>query len=223
VLVDDEHVHLAAFREVLHPLGIRVSEADYTAKYLGYDDIGAFRAILSDHGHTFDDAQILALVEAKKPKYLALAQVQLATFPGGGELLLRLAGAGATIGIVSGALRDEIELGLQVLQARHAVRFIVSAEDTRACKPDPEGYLLGLAHLAHYAGPIATRRTLVIEDSLAGIAAARAAQLPCVAVAHSYLEAKLLQAGATCVVPGIADITDELLADLSSRLYATHT
>jgi beta-phosphoglucomutase len=137
VLVDDELVHLAAYRDVLRPLGISLSEEDYSAKYLGFDDVGAFRAILLDHGLPADDARVRELVIAKKPEYLRRAQHELKTFPGAGELLRSLSASGAVVGIVSGALRDEIHLGLQVLDAVSAVRFIVSAEDTRACKPDP--------------------------------------------------------------------------------------
>jgi beta-phosphoglucomutase len=71
VLVDDEHVHLAAFRDVLAPLGVSVTDEDYGAKYLGYDDVGAFRAILTDAGRPPSDAEIRALVDAKKPAYMA--------------------------------------------------------------------------------------------------------------------------------------------------------
>jgi beta-phosphoglucomutase-like phosphatase (HAD superfamily) len=52
VLVDDENVHLEAFRDVLGPLGIDLEEADYWEKYLGFDDAGAFRAVLVDAGRT---------------------------------------------------------------------------------------------------------------------------------------------------------------------------
>ena len=42
VLVDDESVHLAAFRDALAPLGIGLTDEAYVEKYLGYDDRGAF-------------------------------------------------------------------------------------------------------------------------------------------------------------------------------------
>lgn len=218
VLVDDEDVHLAAFRDVLHPLGITLSDQDYNARYLGFDDVGAFRAILQDHHQPASDARIAELVQAKKPLYLARAQQQLKLFEGAGALLTRLARRGAIIGVVSGALRAEIELGLERLGATDAVRFIVSAEDTQACKPDPEGYLIGKRKLAELA--LQTPHTVVIEDSLAGIAAARAADLPCIAVAHSYPEAELQAAGATRVVPRIADITEQLLLELAPLAHA---
>lgn len=105
------------------------------------------------------------------------------------------------VGIVSGALRDEIELGLDVLGVRDLVAFVISAEDTKEGKPDPEGYRLGLARLGTEA--------VVIEDSVAGVQAAKAAGLRCVAVGHSYPEAELRAAGADVVRGKIADLCDE--------------
>jgi beta-phosphoglucomutase-like phosphatase (HAD superfamily) len=66
VLVDDERLHLAGFNEVLAPFGVRVSDEDYDARYIGYDDRGAFRAMLADHGLPCDDARVAALIEAKR-------------------------------------------------------------------------------------------------------------------------------------------------------------
>ena len=218
VLVDDEQVHLAAFRDVLSPLGITIGDEDYNARYLGFDDVGAFRAILADHHQPASDARVAGLVAAKKPNYLRRAKHELNVFEGAGELLRRLADQGAVIGIVSGALRDEITLGLSRLNAADAVSFVVSAEDTQACKPDPEGYRIGKQRLAAITS--ASPHTVVIEDSLAGIAAAQAAELPCIAVAHSYPESELQTARASLVLPRIADLTDGALAELATRLYA---
>lgn len=217
VLVDDEHVHWAAFAEVLRPMGIEMTQADYWDKYLGFDDLGAFRAALLDHGREAPESEIRRLLELKKPAYLRMAQTQLKGFDGAGALLRQLSMAGATIGIVSGALHDEIELGLAVLNASAAVKFIVSAEDTQASKPDPDGYLIGKEKLSAIAGTDAVAHALVIEDSMAGIEAALGAGLPCLAVAHSYDEAQLRKAGAIDVVSRIADITPEFLRQLAER------
>jgi len=218
VLVDDEAVHLAAFRDVLGPIGVSITDAEYQSKYLGFDDVGAFRAILEDHALPADASRVAALVEAKKPRYLERAKRELLTFPGAGALLNRLAESGATIGIVSGALRQEIELGLRVLGATSSVAFVVSAEDTTACKPDPEGYCIGLAKLRELVGTEPARRVLVVEDSLAGIEAARAAKIACLAVAHSYQADELYRAGPTQVVAKLGDIDDALLAALATRV-----
>ena len=75
--------------------------------------------------------------------------------------------------IVSGALRDEIELGLAVLGRDAVVLAIVSAEDAPHSKPDPEGYLLGIAAARGRVGQRSAEQALVIEDSLAGVEAAK--------------------------------------------------
>jgi beta-phosphoglucomutase len=219
VLVDDEHVHLEAFRDALQPLGLRLSEEEYVARYLGYDDRGAFRAILVDRGLAPTDAQIAALIEAKKPHYRARAERELRTFAGASELVRRRASAGPAA-VVSGALRDEIALGLQVLGVAQHIEHVVAAEDTQACKPDPEGYLLGLEYLARKLGPEVARRALVIEDSVAGVQAAKSAGLACAAVTHSYARELLIEAGADLVVDSLDALTDERLAEAFDALHA---
>src|SRR5690606_40391572 len=78
------------------------------------------------------------------------------------------------VAVVSGALRDEIDFGLSHLQVQQHVGRIVAAEDTTASKPDPEGYRIALAWVADQLGASAAALSLVIEDSPAGIEAARA-------------------------------------------------
>lgn len=218
VLVDDERLHLAAFQDALAPLGVHVSEADYWEKYLGFDDAGAFEAILLDAGKPAPADAVTALIVAKKPLYLARARAELVGFPGGAVLLKECAAAGPVI-IVSGALRDEIELGLEVLGVRDNVLAIVSAEDAPRSKPDPQGYLKGMDILRAHGVADPTKAAFVIEDSVSGVEAAKAAGLLCVGVCHSYPEAALIQAGADCVVEKIAQLSAAVLRDLyeSSR------
>jgi HAD superfamily hydrolase (TIGR01509 family) len=220
VLVNDEVVHFETFREVLAaaPWTVALSEHDYLHRYLGFDDAGAFRAILEDAGQKPSGAQIAELIEAKRPLYMARARQALPTFAGAAELIQRRAAAGPAL-VVSGALRDEIELGLEVLGVRSSILHIVAAEDTTACKPDPEGYLLGIQWLAARGQEAAARRGLVIEDSLAGVEAAKAAGLPCIGVTHTYSRDELSKAGCDAVVDSLVGIDDALLTALFHRLY----
>jgi len=218
VLIDDEHVHLAAFREVLGPLGIEVGEREYFARYIGYDDVGMFRAILEDWKLSSDDATVRRLVDAKRPVYRKLAEQGLKGFAGAAELVRRRALAGP-VGIVSGALRDEILMGLETLSVKDCVSAIVAAEDMGAPKPDPAGYLRGIEALAGLTGVEAARRALVIEDSLAGIEAAKRAGLHCVAVAHSYPVDELEAGGADLVVRTLGELDEQRLGELYRRLH----
>lgn len=218
VLVNDEVVHFETFREVVAGLGVTLTEHDYLHRYLGFDDAGAFRAILEDAGRSPSAEQLAELIDAKRPLYMTRARQHLPTFPGAAELVRRRAAAGPAL-VVSGALRDEVELGLEVLGVRAAIQHIVSAEDTQACKPDPEGYLIAIRHLSDQGREAAARRALVIEDSLAGVQAAKAAGLPCIGVTHTYSHDELLGAGADAAVPSLGALDDQLLTTLFHRLY----
>ena len=144
VLVDDEEIHFEAFAEVLRGQDVEVSREAYWKEYLGYDDVGGFEAMLRDAGRSVSRKEIDELVEAKKPVYLRLAGSDLSTFPDAAKVCAARAAAGPVV-IVSGALRDEIELGLDVLGVRDLVLGIVAAEDTAQSKPDPDGYRQGIA------------------------------------------------------------------------------
>jgi beta-phosphoglucomutase len=218
VLVDDEHVHLEAFRDAVRPLGLTISDQEYWDEYLGFDDVGAFTALLRKAGLDASLPRVLDLVEAKRPLYMARAETALKAFPGAAALVRRQAARGP-VGVVSGALRDEIEFGLVQLGVADVVRHITSAEDTAASKPDPEGYRLGIEWLLESLSLEQAQRALVIEDSLDGIAAAKAAGLPVVAVAHSYGRAELESSGADMVVATIGQIDDAKLTQLYQELY----
>jgi beta-phosphoglucomutase-like phosphatase (HAD superfamily) len=106
------------------------------------------------------------------------------------------------VGIVSGALDAEIRYGLERMGVLDCIAFVVSAESCVDSKPDPEGYLLALERVERGT------RAVVVEDSLAGVQAGKAAGLRVAAVAHSYLASDLALAGADVVVPDIGALTD---------------
>lgn len=219
VLVDDERVHWAAFLDVLGPMGIDISESEYWERYLGFDDAGAFRAILSNRGRDAAKSTVEQLVNAKRPRYLERARLELRAFEGAPELVRSLSERGALMGIVSGALRDEIALGLGTLGIADCMSFVIAAEDTPQSKPDPECYREGYRRLSALVDSLQRDECLVVEDSLSGIESALGAGLPCLAVAQSYPDDELRRAGAMAVVERIGDITPELLDTLAQGVH----
>jgi beta-phosphoglucomutase len=218
VLVDDEHVHLEAFRDAVKPLGLSITDQEYWDEYLGFDDVGAFTAILNKAGLDASRGRVIALVEAKRPLYMERAKLSLKSFAGASELVRRRALVGP-VGVVSGALHDEIAFGLQHLGVSAVVGRVIAAEDTAASKPDPEGYRLGIEWLLESLSLEKVQQSLVIEDSLDGIAAAKAAGLPVIAVAHSYGRQELEASGADLVLDTIAQVDDAQLLHLYQKLY----
>lgn len=200
VLVDDERVHFAAFREILARHGIALDERTYVERYLAFDDATAFRTMFHEAGIEPEPALIEACVAEKLPIYLAAVEHDLVLFPGAFDLLRACAKAGP-VAIVSGALRTEIDLALSRAGITDEVREIVAAEDVAACKPDPAGYVEALRRLG-----VGGDDAVVIEDSLAGIAAARAAGCIVVGVAHSYPIDALRAAGAHEAVAHVREL-----------------
>ncbi len=189
VIVDDEPLHLELFRKILLEEGIFLSDEDYHEKYLGYDDRTCFIEVLCDNSRTpdaADDLFIQDLIDRKAEYYRQAIQERMLLFPGVVALVRRSA-AEFPLAIASGALRSEIELVLQRGELRDCFGVIVAAEDVSACKPDPEGYLKALEMLnATLATKIEAHECLVIEDSVAGVEAAKAAGMCCLAVTNSY-------------------------------------
>ena len=101
--------------------------------------------------------------------------------PGAADFIENAALDGFQLAIVSGALRSEIELVLELAGLRPHFAEIIAAEDVAACKPDPQGY-----ERAREALELAPNRCVVIEDSIPGLAAARAAGLRCAMLSTSH-------------------------------------
>ena len=194
VIVDDEPLHLELFQVILAEEGISLTGAEYHAKYLGFDDRGAFTAALADAGRTSDARFIADLIERKAVLYRDAINARYLLFPGVVELVKRLA-LKFPMAIASGALRNEIELVLARGGIRYCFQAIIAAEDVSTCKPDPEGYMKALTALnSNGARSIQPGECLVIEDSVAGVEAAKRAGMHCLAVTNSYRAEELKEA-----------------------------
>ncbi len=207
VIVDDEQLHFELFRDVLADEGVALDAAAYHAHYLGYDDRGCFAAVLADAGRSASTSVYIdALIARKAMLYQEAASRSLKFFPGVRESIEDLHSQGLTLAVCSGALRAEVEFALGLIGVRDCFATIVAAEDVQCCKPDPEGYLLVLKQLSVVDPKLTPALCLVIEDSLAGVAAARAAGLRCLGVTNTYSERELLEAGADGVVGSLANL-----------------
>lgn len=189
VIVNDEPLHYTALRDVLAIERIPLERSAYYADYLGFDDRECLRLAFARAGRPLDAAALEHLAARKATWYAEDIRAGLPLVGGVREFVAQAAAAGARIGVVSGALRREIAAGLERAGIGDLVGTVVSAEDVKAGKPDPAGYRLAIARLA---GDV-TRglRALAVEDSVPGLAAARAAGAGCVLLATSHAAERL--------------------------------
>jgi len=181
VIVDDEPQHCDAMTATLAEYGFSLDRDTYYREYLGFDDRECFRFMFARMGRAVDEPALLEAVERKSHHYERAVRACLRLVPGAGEFIESAALDGFQLAIVSGALRREIELVLDLAGLRPHFSEIVAAEDVSACKPDPQGY-----NRARTALELAPRRCMVIEDSLPGLAAAHAAGLRCAMLSTSH-------------------------------------
>ena len=213
VIANSEPLHFRAFRDVAAASGVALGEAEYYERYLGYDDVGAFRAIGADHGAGWDLDQIAALCDRKAERLEALERDASTLFPGAADAIRRAAAA-VPIAIASGALRAEIVRVLERAGLLALFTAIVAAEDTPASKPAPDPYRRAVALIAAAtAADVPPQACVAIEDSHWGLESARAAGLRTVAVAQSYPAGSL--GSADLIIDAIASLDVEQLRRLT--------
>ena len=215
VIADTEPLHLRAYQDALANTSFTLEKKAYYARYLGYDDVGVFTALASDHGVALDPDQIRQLIDQKGRRFDALVRKKQVLFPGAADCIERLA-AVAPLGIASGAFHDEIEAILSRANLRRHFKAIVAADDVAKSKPAPDSYLRVIELVGSNQGRSPAPAFVAIEDSGWGITAARAAGLVCVAVTHTYPAEELREA--ELIVPDLAAIRADLLQGLCAPL-----
>lgn len=215
VIADTEPLHFAGFRQTLAEIGISLTESDYYANYLGYDDRGCFIAALTAHHRPTDPSALAQLMQRKAHAYLESVKDHLVIFPGVRELVYEAA-ATYPLAIASGALRHEIEFILEQSGLRKEFLHITGAEDVTRGKPDPQPFLHALDALNRQRQdqPITAGSCLVIEDSIPGIRGAKAAGMKVLAVANTHTTQDLHEAHA--VAQSLAQVR---LSELRERLW----
>jgi HAD superfamily hydrolase (TIGR01509 family) len=195
VIANSEPLHFQAYRDVLAEESIVLAERDYYDRYLGFDDVGAFRAIGNDAASPMSDARVADLVARKAIRLEALEHERSILFPGAAAAIARMAAA-LPVAIASGARGDEIRRVLERERLAHFFTAVVAAEDTPLSKPAPDPYLRAVALLGAAGNPsLRAAECVAIEDSVWGLQSARAAGLKTVGITHTYDARSLVGAG----------------------------
>ena len=212
IIVDDEPIHFKLFQRVLGEEGIVLTEEAYYARYLGFDDRGAFSFGYREHNRPLSHETLTELIERKADYYQEAIRNHVAIFPGVKSLVADLAQS-LPLAVASGALRNEIETILTTARLIDHFKAIVSAEDVERGKPEPDIFLKALAVLnAQNGNGIRASECVVIEDSKEGIKGARRAGMKCLAVTNSHPPELLTDANA--VVKTLEAVTLDFLKSL---------
>ncbi|TMB88326.1 MAG: HAD family phosphatase [Chloroflexi bacterium] len=174
-LSDDEHVMEAVARDVFSRYGPAPTHDEYVDRLAGKSDEAMVRTWLGDR----DDVE--AIVAERINGYLERVPDGRTIGPAMREAV-RLAASQVPIAIVSGAARAEIEPVVRAAGIAERFTAVVTSDDVANGKPHPEGYDVALARLRAALPDLKPAEVTVIEDTEAGVAAATAAGMRCLAL-----------------------------------------
>jgi beta-phosphoglucomutase len=195
VIVDTEPLHYEAFQRILAPLGLGFSWEQYCETYMGFDDRDAFIEAFKANGTVLSAETLQSYIDRKAGLFQEIIRSGIRAYPGVVDLIRSIRANRLPLAICSGALLSDIVPILDTLGIADCFDLIVTAEDVARSKPDPECYRLAHARLNEFRSlDLASGQVLAIEDTPAGIAAAKGAGLLVVAVTNSYPRTHLSQA-----------------------------
>jgi len=208
VIIDDERIHLQAYRDVLNDEGVKLTDQEYFA-CLGMDDVAFTRAAFARAGREVDPAKLREIIDREHATHHTLITQNLPLGPGV-VTFVKEAARKYELGIVSMAERSEIDPILDLAGISRFFSVIVSADPSLKHKPAPDCCRCAVDQMnsrrrAERKLAVLPSECLVIEDSPPGIEAARAAGMRTLAVTNTVSQAPLRAAGAEVVSAGLAD------------------
>lgn len=192
VIINDEPLHQTLIQDLLLEENLRPSLEAYQQVCLGRTDRACITDLWQRQGRVVTEAQLNKILDRKTERYReALATLdKLPLYPGLEDVIYQIRAAQLRLAVVSGARRSEIEAVLSLAGIASHVQAIVSGDDlsVAASKPAPDAYLLAIQRLNQQYPDLdlTPRECLAVEDSFAGIEAARRAGVPVVGVAHAF-------------------------------------
>jgi beta-phosphoglucomutase len=211
-LSDTEPLHFEAFGEVMRPEGIEIPREEYFSRLIGLNDHDCFATLLREHGRDASEPRVAGLIERKAGVYGAMIANRDVLYPGAERFVRRCAERFPLI-LVTGTLHAEAESILRRANLRSLFVDIIAAEDTERGKPEPDGFLTALGRLGFVLRPhppIVAAECLAIEDTPAGVEAARRAGMKILALCHTASEHELRSADVIRPSIGEADLDDVL-------------
>lgn len=184
-LSHDEPILCEIFIELFAEHGKPLSAQEYFDVLAGLSDPEIVRTWL---GHDHPDVD--EVIDERVRRYRA-AVADGSSVPPELREAVRFAAQRIPLAIVSGAARPEIEPVVEAAGLTGCFDFIVTSDDIERGKPDPEGYLRALSL---FDEDIDAGDVLVMEDTEAGVASAKAAGMRCLAVLGTLSPERLSQA-----------------------------
>ena len=205
VIVDSELSHFISWREVFRKENIQISE-DKLRETFGMTSPQVVREIL---GQDVSQEHAQEISREKEKIFRSLIKEEAEFLPSVEEWLQKFKESGILQALASSGSQKNIDSVLNALDARRFFEKVVSGMGMPS-KPAPDVFLLAAEKLGVVPG-----NCLVIEDSIAGVSAAKSAGMKCLAVTTTNTAGKLGKAD--LILDSLEMLTQEKLKGLFSK------
>lgn len=195
VIIDSGELHFKAWQIFCSRYG-RVMTYEEFKKGFGQTNRDILQDIL---GRKLSEEEINKFSEEKEEIFRSIAKGKIKLIYGAADFIRMVRRQGIATALVSSTPCKNIDFILKEINLAKCFDVIISSEDVRNGKPDPEGYLKAANLLS-----IDPADCIVIEDAIAGIQAALAAKMKCIAITTTQPAEKLIKA--TYIVNSFAEI-----------------
>ncbi len=168
VLIDARDWHYQALNMALEPFGYTISPEDHETRFNGLSTKSKLKILSDEFGLPKDLDDLISAI--KQDRTLRIAAQKCFPIIPHQILLSRLKTCDVKIGVVTNSIRLTAEAMLRHAGVFDFLDVLVTNQDVKHHKPNPEGYLLAMEKLEVEPG-----NTVVIEDGDYGIQAAEAA------------------------------------------------
>lgn len=192
VLIDSEPVHAACISALAEEMGGRPLDQKELLSFKGVPD----RQVAAGLMRLFPDAGRKAPAVMKRAFDLYVERFSLVKLiPGAREFVLAAGESGLRLSVATSAAPGMQQMAFDAFDLNGLFETVVTGDDVKRGKPDPEPYLLAASRLG-----VNPAECLVIEDSINGVKSGKAAGCRVVGLTTSFPKAALLAAGADVVV-----------------------
>ncbi len=200
-LVDSYDAHFEAWRLISARHGVAVTVDDYYSHF-GRRNEDLLRECWRRAGRgQLTPDEIAALDHEKEAAYREIVAVRFPIMDGARELVASLRAAGFRTAVGSSGPPLNVQRAIDGLELVAAFDAVVTGRDVKRSKPDPECFLLAASRVG-----VDPARCVVFEDAPAGITAAKAAGMKCIAIT-SKGHTPERQRDADLIVPTVRDVT----------------
>jgi beta-phosphoglucomutase len=210
VLVDSYGPHFESWRLTAEKRGHSLPEETFR-KIFGRTNVAIVPVVT---GRAYSPEEIAAWGEEKEQVYREILARRFPVMPGADELLEALRADGARLAIGSSGPPENVALVHDHLPAARHFHAVVTGRDVRNGKPDPEIFLRSAEKLG-----LSPAACAVVEDSLAGLEAARRAGATAIALVGTASR-EALEPQADLVVGGLGELSPSRIRGLIARRKA---